>query len=1048
MTPIFALLQFLHKQENVSTLPNIEEPTTGGPSLFGGGQQPEPAGGASTPTSDMEREFGPQGHDRLYLSEIGGKVPEGFKGKTYTGARGSPYIDRRLVTPEQIEALHPKDKNKDTAYGGMIMINHPTHGTKVVLRKPKGGHRGYNYTIPKGGANPDESPEDAALREVLEETGYECRIVGEMPGHFQSGVNNRMFLMEPVGGSPTQFQDDETEDVKSFTYAEAEAEINKTENEDGRKRDLHLLKYAFSTHKENKDDEKMGANIQAKLDALKPPEQTSLSAGAAVKIFGEAVDHFLENGEFPDSFLNREHPDFDKWIGVRKMIYNRLIDGSDQSQTCKDFTNAFWAKYSKNKGYNEYQNPSRILDKMTYKMSESADKVEGAILSEYMAELYGNPQVRWKGQNLSVTIDEHGNLEHYTLEQVSELVEAYDKWREEGGPSTGKLPDKYDPEHERFEGKSYDFEIGGWEIAAQVAKNSLPQRKNHSAEIDDFAVDNSLMWPHTADEDEVVGTLEDYKKGGKHFLDDNAWYSPKERHNIFLNRHRMNAHMRNIVKQQLKLTKGMLDLAVPDSTDYIVYRNTTAAEVTKPWEDRSDFWEHHITEDAPTHEVVDEDESLKRMYASGFPKNVDEERKRGGPNAYHAYVYSRPLVNGSIFPQGMGASSDAESVNVVMKVPKENMFMLPFQFSSLHSPEQETLMSLPNRFRARVFHSQRKHNSLLSRDTAFKFSPKRNGYEPENTFYHDAGVDMGVHNERGENVGSWGVGVAEPHRDWAEEGSKKKLKDMGGSAPGGLYTADNGDEYYIKHGREHQHVIEDLANTIYRHVGIPVPESELINYDGKVAHSSKMVDGQVVADLPSPSKFNHPDIKNGHLVDCLLGNWDVAGTGDKPYGNLLFGDDGKVYRIDNGGALDLSGSGATKPVAFGPVRSKPALTEMDRFMEPDNLTSGVLGEMSVEDYQRALEPLYKLDNTAIAQLVNDSGVPPTDMDRLVQTLISRRNNIIQWAVDKGYTDDLSFAEIEQKHAFYKSEPSISEALEVLKKRPVIYLKDLRRNEDD
>ena len=142
MTPIFALLQFLHKQENVSTLPNIEEPTTGGPSLFGGGQQPEPAGGASTPTSDMEREFGPQGHDRLYLSEIGGKVPEGFKGKTYTGARGSPYIDRRLVTPEQIEALHPKDKNKDTAYGGMIMINLPTHGTKVVLRKPKGGHRG------------------------------------------------------------------------------------------------------------------------------------------------------------------------------------------------------------------------------------------------------------------------------------------------------------------------------------------------------------------------------------------------------------------------------------------------------------------------------------------------------------------------------------------------------------------------------------------------------------------------------------------------------------------------------------------------------------------------------------------------------------------------------------------------------------------------------------------------------------------------------------------------------------------------------------------
>ena len=686
MTPIFALLQFLHKQENVSTLPNIEEPTTGGPSLFGGGQQPEPAGGASTPTSDMEREFGPQGHDRLYLSEIGGKVPEGFKGKTYTGARGSPYIDRRLVTPEQIEALHPKDKNKDTAYGGMIMINHPTHGTKVVLRKPKGGHRGYNYTIPKGGANPDESPEDAALREVLEETGYECRIVGEMPGHFQSGVNNRMFLMEPVGGSPTQFQDDETEDVKSFTYAEAEAEINKTENEDGRKRDLHLLKYAFSTHKENKDDEKMGANIQAKLDALKPPEQTSLSAGAAVKIFGEAVDHFLENGEFPDSFLNREHPDFDKWIGIRKMLYSRLIDGSDESQVCKKFTDAFWAKYTKNKGYDEKQNPTRILDRITAEAASHAEDIAVMVLGEYLAELYGNPQVRWQGENIPVTIDEHGNIEHYTFEQLKVLAKAYTEWREEGGPSTGKLPDKYDPEHERFEGKSYDFEMGGWEIAAQIAVKSLPRKENQEYQINDWAYINGTSWPSTADEDEVVGTLEDYEAGGKYY-ENQEDYQTQKIYQTKLMRHRMDAHMRDVVKHQLKLTKGMLDLAVPDSTDYIMYRNTKTAEVSKPWEDRSDFWEHHITEDAPTHNLGYDDEdrndiALKRMYASGFPKSGIEEQKRGGTNAYHAYVYSRPLVNGSIFPQSYGSGKMPTNINVVMKVPKENIFMLPFLFKS------------------------------------------------------------------------------------------------------------------------------------------------------------------------------------------------------------------------------------------------------------------------------------------------------------------------------------------------------------------------------
>ncbi len=37
------------------------------------------------------------------------------------------------------------------------------------------------WTLPKGLIQPGESPQEAARREVREETGYECEVVGELP---------------------------------------------------------------------------------------------------------------------------------------------------------------------------------------------------------------------------------------------------------------------------------------------------------------------------------------------------------------------------------------------------------------------------------------------------------------------------------------------------------------------------------------------------------------------------------------------------------------------------------------------------------------------------------------------------------------------------------------------------------------------------------------------------------------------------------------------------------------------------------------------------
>jgi len=60
------------------------------------------------------------------------------------------------------------------AAGGVVVRS----GSQVLLvHRPKYG----DWTFPKGKAEPDESAEDCALREVEEETGFRCQLEAELP---------------------------------------------------------------------------------------------------------------------------------------------------------------------------------------------------------------------------------------------------------------------------------------------------------------------------------------------------------------------------------------------------------------------------------------------------------------------------------------------------------------------------------------------------------------------------------------------------------------------------------------------------------------------------------------------------------------------------------------------------------------------------------------------------------------------------------------------------------------------------------------------------
>jgi 8-oxo-dGTP pyrophosphatase MutT (NUDIX family) len=114
-------------------------------------------------------------------------------------------------------------RTRSEVSAGGVVYRRSDEGVEVVLAARRTRRGDLAWGLPKGLVEPDETPEQTAVREVQEETGLEAEVeasLGEIRYFYVwEGVRIRkavhFFLMLATGGDVSR-HDDEMEDVRWF----------------------------------------------------------------------------------------------------------------------------------------------------------------------------------------------------------------------------------------------------------------------------------------------------------------------------------------------------------------------------------------------------------------------------------------------------------------------------------------------------------------------------------------------------------------------------------------------------------------------------------------------------------------------------------------------------------------------------------------------------------------------------------------------------------------------------------------------------------------
>jgi len=135
---------------------------------------------------------------------------------------------RKRRRPADATPRPPRAKTRTEISAGGVVYRHETDGVEVLLAARRTRRGQLAWGLAKGGIEPDESVEDAAVREVREETGIDADIEASLgeTRYFYVWEDVRVrktvhfFLMRATGGDVDD-HDDEMEDVRWFPLERA-----------------------------------------------------------------------------------------------------------------------------------------------------------------------------------------------------------------------------------------------------------------------------------------------------------------------------------------------------------------------------------------------------------------------------------------------------------------------------------------------------------------------------------------------------------------------------------------------------------------------------------------------------------------------------------------------------------------------------------------------------------------------------------------------------------------------------------------------------------
>lgn len=137
------------------------------------------------------------------------------------------------------------------------------------------------------------------------------------------------------------------------------------------------------------------------------------------------------------------------------------------------------------------------------------------------------------------------------------------------------------------------------------------------------------------------------------------------------------------------------------------------------------------------------------------------------------------------------------------------------------------------------------------------------------------------------------------------------VRKLGGSTGAELVKDPRGNLWVRKSGASADHIRSEIAaDNIYRALGANVPEAQLYETKGGPVKLASFIEGETLDKLSGKAKADAQAALREHFVaDAFVGNWDVLGLNND---NILIDKKGKVWRIDNGGALKYRAQGGLK----------------------------------------------------------------------------------------------------------------------------------------